>query len=201
MIMNRTWLTVINEIVNNKENEVSIDVKHNGKSIRLKVGNYNRCMRDYPHSDSIRTLISNIKSTLGYDVTEVIENNNTTYIVKKDGLKNIRCNSEFLYNDKDIEPDIIDCEYTGAFILKKASAYLQNITFEVAGHRVCVNLTHMAGKSFIVAELDVNGCEKNILCKRVLSVESISDELNELTNIEFIIRKTASLIKLYTMYM
>lgn len=45
------------------------------------------------------------------------------------------------------------------------------------------------------------GVKKNILCKRVLSVESISDELNELTNIEFIIRKTASLIKLYTMYM
>ena len=163
MIMNRTWLTVINEIVNNKENEVSIDVKHNGKSIRLKVGNYKRCMRDYPHSDSIRTLISNIKSTLGYDVTEVIENNNTTYIVKKDDLKNIHCNSEFLYNDKDIEPDIIDCEYTGAFILKKASAYLHNITLEVAGHRVCVNLTHMAGKSFIVAELDVNGCEKKYI--------------------------------------
>lgn len=77
----------------------------------------------------------------------------------------------------------------------------KTLEFTVAGHRVCVNLTHMAGKSFIVAELDVNGCEKNILCKRVLSVESISDELNELTNIEFIIRKTASLIKLYTMYM
>ena len=158
-------------------------------------------MCDYPHSDSIRTLMNNIKSTLGYDVTEVVENDNTVYIVNKDGLKNISCNSEFLYNDKDIEPDYLDCEYTGAFILKKASAYLQNITFEVAGHRVCVNLTHMASKSFIVAELDVNGCEKNILCKRVLSVESISDELNELTNIEFIIRKTASLIKLYTMYM
>ena len=199
--MNRTWLTVINEIVSNKENELSVEVKHNGRSIRLKVGSYNKCMRDYPHSDSIRTLINNIKSTLEYDVTEVVENDNTTYIIKKDDLKNISCNSEFLYNDKDIEPDYLDCEYTGAFNMKKASAYLQNITFEVGNHKVCVNLTHMAGKSFIVAELDVNGCEKNILCKRVLSVESISNELNELTNIEFIIRKTASLIKLYTMYM
>ena len=198
--MNRTWLTVINEIVSNKENEVSVEVTHQDKSIRLKVGSYNRYMRDYPHSDSIRTLMNNIKSTLGYDVTEIVENDNTVYIVKKDGLKNIHCNSEFLYNDKDIEPDYLDCEYTGAFILKKASAYLQNITFEVEGHRVCVNLTHMTGKPFIIAELNVNGCEKNILCKRVLSVESISDELNELTNIEFIIRKTASLIKLYTMY-
>lgn len=199
--MNRTWLTVINEIVSNKENEVSVEVKHNGRSIRLKVGNYNKCMRNYPHSDSIRTLMNNIKNTLGYDVTEVIENDNTTYIIKKDGLKNISCNSEFLYNDKDIEPDYLDCEYTGAFILKKASAYLQNITLEVAGHKACINLTHIAGKSFVTAELNIDGHERNMLCKRVLSVEFISDELNELTNIEFIIRKTASLIKLYTMYM
>lgn len=79
--MNRTWLTVINEIVNSKENELSVEVTHKGKSIRLKVGNYNRCMRDYPHINIIRTLMNNIKSTLGYDVTEVIKNDNTTYII------------------------------------------------------------------------------------------------------------------------
>lgn len=199
--MNRTWLTVINEIVSNKENELSVEVTHRGKSIRLKVGNYNRCMRDYPHSDIIRTLINNIKSTLGYDITEIVKNDNTTYIIKKDGLKNISCNSKFLYNDKDIEPDYLDCEYTGAFNMKKASACLQNITFEVASHKVCVNLTRIAGKSFFVAELNVNGYERNILYKKVSCIESVTDELKGLTDSGFIIRKTASLIKIYTMYM
>lgn len=200
MIMNRTWLTVINEIVSNKKNELSVEVKRNGKSIRLKVGNYSRCMRDYPHSDSIRTLMNNIKNTLGYDVTEVVENDNTVYIVNKDGLKNISCNSEFLYNDKDIEPDYLDCEYTGAFILKKASAYLQNITLEVAGHKACINLTHIAGKSFVTAELNIDGHEKNMLYKRISDIESVTDKLKGLTDNEFIIRKTASLIEIYTMY-
>lgn len=141
--MNRTWLTILNEIINSETNELSVEIKCYNTSIKLRVDKYHHYLRNYSKVDSIMSIIINLENLLGYSVTEIQEDDSTTYIIKKDGIKNIKCNSKFLYDSDDIIPDCIDDEYTGYFELKKTSAILQNIAFKTAGHKVCINLTYI----------------------------------------------------------
>lgn len=149
--MNRTWLTILNEIINSETNELSVEVKCYNKSMKVRVDKYHHYMRNHSKIDniisdikldSIRSIMINLENLLGYNVTEIQEDDSTNYIIKKDGIKHIKCNSKFLYGSDDIIPDCIDDEYTGYFELKKTSAILQNITFKTASHKVCINLTY-----------------------------------------------------------
>lgn len=210
--MNRTWLTILNEIINSETNEMSVEIKQYNKSIKLRVDKYHHYLRDYSKIDSIissikldsvRSIIINLENILGYSVTEIQEDDSTTYIIKKDGIKNIKCNSNFLYKSNDIIPDHIDGEYTGYFELKKTSATLQGIVFETAGNKVNINLTYISEKPFVIAEIDINGHKRTILYEKISGVDGSIEltVLKDLTDNELIIRKITDLITIYTIYM
>ena len=137
--MNRTWLTILNEIINSETNKLSVKIKYYNKSIKLRVDKYHHYLRNHSKLDSIISIIINLENILGYSVTEIQKDDSTTYIIKKDGIKNIKCNSRFLYDNDSIIPDRIDDEYTGYVELKKTSAILQNITFKIAGNIENIN--------------------------------------------------------------
>ena len=201
--MNRTWLTILNEIVNSETNELSVKIKYYNKSIKLRVDKYHHYLRNHSKLDSIMSIIINLENILGYSVTEIQKDDNTTYIIQKDGIKHIKCNSKFLYNSDDIIPDCIDDEYTGYFELKKTSAILQNITFKTAGNKVCINLTYISDKPFVIAEIDINGHKRTILYEKISGVDGNIEltVLKGLTDSELIIRKITDLITMYTIYM
>lgn len=201
--MNRTWLTILNEIVNSETNELSVEIKYYNKSIKLRVDKYHHYLRNHSKLDSIMSIIINLENILGYSVTEIQKDNSTTYIIKKDGIKNIKCNSKFLYDSDDIIPDCIDDEYTGYFELKKTSAILQNITFKTASNKVCINLTYISDKPFVIAEIDINGHKRTILYEKISGVDGNIEltVLKGLTDSELIIRKITDLITMYTIYM
>ena len=210
--MNETWLTILNEIINSKTNEISVEVKQHNKSMKLRVDKYHHYLRNHSKIDniidaikldSIRSIMINLENILDYSVTEIQEDDSTTYIIKKDGIKNIKCNSNFLYDSNDIIPDRIDGEYTRYFELRKASAILQNITFKTAGNKVCINLTYISDKPFVIAEIDINGHKRTILYEKISGVgkEIELAELKDLTDNELIIRKVTDLITIYTIYM
>ena len=201
--MNRTWLTILNEIVNSETNELSVKIKYYNKSIKLRVDKYHHYLRNHSKLDSIMSIIINLENILGYSVTEIQKDDNTTYIIQKDGIKHIKCNSKFLYNSDDIIPDCIDDEYTGYFELKKTSAILQNITFKTAGNKVCINLTYVSDKPFVIAEIDINGHKRTILYEKISGVDGNIEltVLKGLTDSELIIRKITDLITMYTIYM
>lgn len=201
--MNRTWLTILNEIINSETNELSVEIKCYNTSIKLRVDKYHHYLRNYSKVDSIMSIIINLENLLGYSVTEIQEDDSTTYIIKKDGIKNIKCNSKFLYDSDDIIPDCIDDEYTGYFELKKTSAILQNIAFKTAGHKVCINLTYISNKPFVIAEIDINGHKRTILYEKISGVDGNIElkVLKGLTDSELIIRKITDLITIYTIYM
>ena len=201
--MNRTWLTILNEIINSETNKLSVEIKYYNKSIKLRVDKYHHYLRNHSKLDSIISIIINLENILGYSVTEIQKDNSTTYIIKKDGIKNIKCNSKFLYDSDDIIPDCIDDEYTGYFELKKTSAILQNITFKTAGNKVCINLTYISDKPFVIAEIDINGHKRTILYEKISGVDTSIEltVLKGLTDSELIIRKITDLITMYTIYM
>ena len=201
--MNRTWLTILNEIINSETNELSVEIKCYNTSIKLRVDKYHHYLRNYSKVDSIMSIIINLENLLGYSVTEIQEDDSTTYIIKKDGIKNIKCNSKFLYDSDDIIPDCIDDKYTGYFELKKTSAILQNIAFKTAGHKVCINLTYISNKPFVIAEIDINGHKRTILYEKISGVDGNIElkVLKGLTDSELIIRKITDLITIYTIYM
>ena len=201
--MNRTWLTILNEIINNETNELSVEIKYYNKSIKLRVDKYHHYLRNHSKLDNIMSIIINLENILGYSVTEIQKDNSTTYIIKKDGIKNIKCNSKFLYDSDDIIPDCIDDEYTGYFELKKTSAILQNITFKTAGNKVCINLTYISDKPFVIAEIDINGHKRTILYEKISGVDTSIEltVLKGLTDSELIIRKITDIITMYTIYM
>lgn len=201
--MNRTWLTILNEIVNSETNELSVEIKYYNKSIKLRVDKYHHYLRNHSKLNSIMSIIINLENILGYSVTEIQKDNSTTYIIKKDGIKNIKCNSKFLYDSDDIIPDCIDDEYTGYFELKKTSAILQNITFKTASNKVCINLTYISDKPFVIAEIDINGHKRTILYEKISGVDGNIEltVLKGLTDSELIIRKITDLITMYTIYM
>lgn len=210
--MNRTWLTILNEIINSETNELSVEVKCYNKSMKVRVDKYHHYMRNHSKIDniisdikldSIRSIMINLENLLGYNVTEIQEDDSTNYIIKKDGIKHIKCNSKFLYGSDDIIPDCIDDEYTGYFELKKTSAILQNITFKTASHKVCINLTYISDKPFVIAEIDINGHKRTILYEKMSGVDGSIEltVLKGLTDNELIIRKITDLITIYTIYM
>ena len=145
----------------------------------------------------------NLENILDYSVTEIQEDDSTTYIIKKDGIKNIKCNSKFLYDNDDIIPDHIDGEYTGYFELRKASATLQDIVFETAGHKVCINISYITDKPIVIIELNIDGHKRNILYEKISGVDAIVEltVLKGLTDNELIIRKITDLITIYMIYM
>lgn len=201
--MNRTWLNILNEVINSETDELSVEIKCYNKSMRLRVDKYHHYLRNYSKLDSIMSIIINLENLLGYNVTEVQEDDSTTYIIKKDGIKNIKCNSKFLYDSDDIIPDCIDDEYTGYFELKKTSATLQDIAFQAAGHKVSINLTYISDKPFVIAEIDINGHKRTILYEKISGVDGSIElkVLKGLTDSELIIRKITDLITIYTIYM
>ena len=210
--MNRTWLTILNEIINSETNELSVEVKCYNKSMKVRVDKYHHYLRNHSKIDniisdikldSIRSIMINLENLLGYNVTEIQEDDSTNYIIKKDGIKHIKCNSKFLYDSDDIIPDCIDDEYTGYFELKKTSAILQNITFKTAGHKVCIKLTYISNKPFVIAEIDINGHKRTILYEKISGVDGNIEltVLKGLTDSELIIRKITDLITIYTIYM
>ena len=210
--MNRTWLTILNEIINSETNEISVEVKQYNKSMKLRVDKYHHYMRNHSKIDniisdikldSIRSIMINLENLLGYNITEIQEDDSTNYIIKKDGIKNIKCNSKFLYDSDDIIPDCIDDKYTGYFELKKTSAILQNIAFETAGHNVNINLTYISDKPFVIAEIDINGHKRTILYEKISGVDGSIEltVLKGLTDNGLIIRKITDLITIYTIYM
>jgi hypothetical protein len=201
--MNETWLTILNEIINSETNEVNVEVKQYNKSMKLRVDKYHHYLRNYSKIDSIMGIMINLENILGYSVTEIQDDDSTTYIIKKDDIKNIKCNSNFLYDSNDIIPDRIDCEYTGYFNLKKTSATLQTIMFVTAGHKVCINISYITNKPFAIAEIDIDDHKRNILYEKISGVgkEIELAELKDLTDNELIIRKVTDLITIYTIYM
>ena len=201
--MNRTWLTILNEIINSETNKLSVKIKYYNKSIKLRVDKYHHYLRNHSKLDSIISIIINLENILGYSVTEIQKDDSTTYIIKKDGIKNIKCNSRFLYDNDSIIPDRIDDEYTGYVELKKTSAILQNIAFKTAGHKVCINLTYISNKPFVIAEIDINGHKRTILYEKISGVDGNIElkVLKGLTDSELIIRKITDLITIYTIYM
>lgn len=201
--MNETWLTILNEIINSETNEVNVEVKQYHTSIKLRVDKYHHYLHDYSKLDRIMGIMINLENILGYSVTEIQDDDSTTYIIKKDGIKNIKCNSKFLYDSDDIIPDCIDDEYTGYFELKKTSAILQNITFKTAGNKVCINLTYISDKPFVIAEIDINGHKRNILYEKISGVDADIElaVLKDLTDSELIIQKIIDLITIYMIYM
>lgn len=201
--MNRTWLNILNEIINSETNKLSVKIKYYNKSIKLRVDKYHHYLRNHSKLDSIISIIINLENILGYSVTEIQKDDSTTYIIKKDGIKNIKCNSRFLYDNDSIIPDRIDDEYTGYFELKKTSAILQNITFKTAGNKVCINLTYISDKPFVIAEIDINGHKRTILYEKISGVDTSIEltVLKGLTDSELIIRKITDLITMYTIYM
>lgn len=210
--MNETWLTILNEIINSETNEISVEVKQHNKSMKLRVDKYHHYLRNHSKIDniidaikfdSIRSIMINLKNILDYSVTEIQKDDSTTYIIKKDGIKNIKCNSNFLYDSNDIIPDRIDCEYTGYFNLKKTSATLQTIMFVTAGHKVCINISYITNKPFAIAEIDIDDHKRNILYEKISGIgkEIELAELKDLTDNELIIRKVTDLITIYTIYM
>lgn len=201
--MNETWLTILNEIINSETNEVNVEVKQYHTSIKLRVDKYHHYLHDYSKLDRIMGIMINLENILGYSVTEIQDDDSTTYIIKKDGIKNIKCNSKFLYDSDDIIPDCIDDEYTGYFELKKTSAILQNITFKTAGNKVCINLTYISDKPFVITEIDINGHKRNILYEKISGVDADIElaVLKDLTDSELIIQKIIDLITIYMIYM
>lgn len=201
--MNETWLTILNEIINSETNEVNVEVKQYHTSIKLRVDKYHHYLHDYSKLDRIMGIMINLENILGYSVTEIQDDDSTTYIIKKDSIKNIKCNSNFLYDNNDIIPDRIDCEYTGYFNLKKTSATLQTIMFVTAGHKVCINISYITNKPFAIAEIDIDDHKRNILYEKISGVgkEIELAELKDLTDNELIIRKVTDLITIYTIYM
>lgn len=210
--MNRTWLTILNEIINSETNEISVEVKQHNKSMKLRVDKYHHYLRNHSKIDSIinsikldsiRSIMINLENILGYSVTEIQEDDSTTYVIKKDGIKNIKCNSKFLYDSDDIIPDCIDCEYTGYFELRKTSATLQDIVFETAGHKVCINISYITDKPVVIIHLDIDSHKRNILYEKISGVgkEIELAELKDLTDNELIIRKVTDIITIYTIYM
>lgn len=201
--MNETWLTILNEIINSETNEVNVEVKQYHTSIKLRVDKYHHYLHDYSKLDRIMGIMINLENILGYSVTEIQDDDSTTYIIKKDGIKNIKCNNNFLYNSDDIIPDHIDGEYTGYFNLKKTSATLQTIMFVTAGHKVCINISYITNKPFAIAEIDIDDHKRNILYEKISGVgkEIELAELKDLTDNELIIRKVTDLITIYTIYM
>lgn len=210
--MNRTWLTILNEIINSETNEVSVEIKQHNKSMKLRVDKYHHYLRDYSKIDSIissikldsiRSIMINLENILSYNVTEIQEDDSITYIIKKDGIKNIKCNSKFLYDSDDIIPDCINDEYTGYVELRKTSAILQNIAFKTAGHKVCINLTYISDKPFAIAEIDINSHKRTILYEKISGVDGSIElkALKSLTDRELIIRKITDLTTMYTIYM
>lgn len=201
--MNETWLTIPNEIINSETNEVNVEVKQYHTSIKLRVDKYHHYLHDYSKLDRIMGIMINLENILGYSVTEIQDDDSTTYIIKKDSIKNIKCNSNFLYDNNDIIPDRIDCEYTGYFNLKKTSATLQTIMFVTAGHKVCINISYITNKPFAIAEIDIDDHKRNILYEKISGVgkEIELAELKDLTDNELIIRKVTDLITIYTIYM
>lgn len=201
--MNETWLTILNEIINSETNEVNVEVKQYHTSIKLRVDKYHHYLHDYSKLDRIMGIMINLENILDYSVTEIQDDDSTTYIIKKDGIKNIKCNSNFLYDNNDIIPDRIDCEYTGYFNLKKTSATLQTIMFVTAGHKVCINISYITNKPFAIAEIDIDDHKRNILYEKISGVgkEIELAELKDLTDNELIIRKVTDLITIYTIYM
>lgn len=81
--MNRTWLTILNEIINSETNELSVEIKCYNTSIKLRVDKYHHYLRNYSKVDSIMSIIINLENLLGYSVTEIQEDDSTTYIIKK----------------------------------------------------------------------------------------------------------------------
>lgn len=201
--MNRTWLTILNEIINSETNKLSVKIKYYNKSIKLRVDKYHHYLRNHSKLDSIISIIINLENILGYSVTEIQKDDSTTYIIKKDGIKNIKCNSRFLYDNDSIIPDRIDDEYTGYVELKKTSAILQNITFKIAGNKVCINLTYISDKPFVIAEIDINDHKRTIRYEKISGVDTSIEltVLKGLTDSELIIRKITDLITMYTIYM
>lgn len=201
--MNRTWLTILNEIINSETNKLSVKIKYYNKSIKLRVDKYHHYLRNHSKLDSIISIIINLENILSYSVTEIQKDDSTTYIIKKDGIKNIKCNSRFLYDNDSIIPDRIDDEYTGYVELKKTSAILQNITFKIAGNKVCINLTYISDKPFVIAEIDINDHKRTILYEKISGVDTSIEltVLKGLTDSELIIRKITDLITMYTIYM
>lgn len=201
--MNETWLTILNEIINSETNKVNVEVKQYHTSIKLRVDKYHHYLHDYSKLDRIMGIMINLENILGYSVTEIQDDDSTTYIIKKDSIKNIKCNSNFLYDSNDIIPDRIDCEYTGYFNLKKTSATLQTIMFVTAGHKVCINISYITNKPFAIAEIDIDDHKRNILYEKISGVgkEIELAELKDLTDNELIIRKVTDLITIYTIYM
>lgn len=201
--MNETWLTILNEIINSETNEVNVEVKQYHTSIKLRVDKYHHYLHDYSKLDRIMGIMINLENILGYSVTEIQDDDSTTYIIKKDSIKNIKCNSNFLYDSNDIIPDRIDCEYTGYFNLKKTSATLQTIMFIKAGHKVCINISYITNKPFAIAEINIDDHKRNILYEKISGVgkEIELAELKDLTDNELIIRKVTDLITIYTIYM
>lgn len=210
--MNRTWLTILNEIINSETNEISVEVKQHNKSMKLRVDKYHHYLRNHSKIDniidaikldSIRSIMINLENILDYSVTEIQDDDSTTYIIKKDSIKNIKCNSNFLYDSNDIIPDRIDCEYTGYFNLKKTSATLQTIMFATAGHKVCIKISYITNKPFAIAEIDIDDHKRNILYEKISGVgkEIELAKLKDLTDNELIIRKVTDLITIYTIYM
>lgn len=201
--MNETWLTILNEIINSETNEVNVEVKQYHTSIKLRVDKYHHYLHDYSKLDRIMGIMINLENILDYSVTEIQDDDSTTYIIKKDSIKNIKCNSNFLYDNNDIIPDRIDCEYTGYFNLKKTSATLQTIMFVTAGHKVCINISYITNKPFAIAEIDIDDHKRNILYEKISGVgkEIKLAELKDLTDNELIIRKVTDLITIYTIYM
>ena len=201
--MNETWLTILNEIINSETNEVNVEVKQYHTSIKLRVDKYHHYLHDYSKLDRIMGIMINLENILGYSVTEIQDDDSTTYIIKKDSIKNIKCNSNFLYDSNDIIPDRIDCEYTGYFNLKKTSATLQTIMFVTASHKVCINISYITNKPFAIAEIDIDDHKRNILYEKISGVgkEIELAELKDLTDNELIIRKVTDLITIYTIYM
>lgn len=201
--MNETWLTILNEIINSETNEVNVEVKQYHTSIKLRVDKYHHYLHDYSKLDRIIGIMINLENILGYSVTEIQDDNSTTYIIKKDGIKNIKCNSNFLYNSDDIIPDHIDGEYTGYFKLRKTSTTLQDIVFKTAGHKVCINISYITNKPFAIAEIDIDDHKRNILYEKISGVgkEIELAELKDLTDNELIIRKVTDLITIYMIYM
>lgn len=210
--MNRTWLTILNEIISSETNELSVEIKCYNKSMKVRVDKYHHYLRNHSKIDniisdikldSIRSIMINLENLLGYNVTEIHKDDSTTYIIKKNDIKNIKCNSKFLYDSDDIIPDCIDDEYTGYFKLKKTSAILQNITFKTAGNKVCINLTYISDKPFVIAEIGINGHKRTILYEKISDVDGNIERtvLKGLTDSELIIRKITDLITMYTIYM
>ena len=210
--MNETWLTILNEIINSETNEISVEVKQHNKSMKLRVDKYHHYLRNHSKIDniidaikldSIRSIMINLENILDYSVTEIQKDDSITYIIKKDGIKNIKCNSKFLYDNDDIIPDHIDGEYTGYFELRKASATLQDIVFETAGHKVCINISYITDKPIVIIELNIDGHKRNILYEKISGVDAIVEltVLKGLTDNELIIRKITDLITIYMIYM